>query len=148
MARDDSENLQPDFHAPQKPRPFTQARPRPVPVWIVFLILLVQGTAVLWYTVASALASEDPLLDAVGVAALVVLYALFGVVLVILGFRLFMGAAGARTPAMVLQLMIVVLSFSFLSGGALTVGVTFLVPAAAALLLLFVRPTQEWLERA
>ncbi len=76
------------------------------------------------------------------------LYALFGVVLVILGFRLFMGAAGARTPAMVLQLMIVVLSFSFLSGGALTVGVTFLVPAAAALLLLFVRPTQEWLERA
>lgn len=145
MARDDSENLQPDFHGPQKPRPFTQARPRPVPVWIVFLILFIQGVAVLWYTVASALASEDALLDAVGVAALVVLYALLGVVLVILGFRIFMGAAGARTPAMVLQFMVVVLSFSFFSAGAVVVGLTFLVPAGVVLVLLFVGSTQEWL---
>ena len=146
MARD-SENLQPDFHGPQKRRPFTQARPRPVPVWIVFLILFVQGMAVLWYTLASALTSDEALLDAVGVVALVVLYALLGAVLMILGFRIFMGAGGARTPAMVLEFMVVVISFSFLSEGAWAVGLTLLVPAATALLLLFVRPTQEWLDR-
>lgn len=146
MARD-SENLQPDFHGPQKRRPFTQARPRPVPVWIIFLVLFVQGVAVLWYTVGSALTSEGALLDTVGVVALVVLYALLGAVLMILGFRIFMGAGGARTPAMVLQFMVVVISFSFLSGGAVGVGLTLMLPAAATLVLLFVRSTQEWLDR-
>lgn len=97
-------------------------------------------------TLASVIGAQALVLDAAGTIALVVLYLLSGLVLVLLGFRIFLGAAGARTPSMVLQLLVVVLSFSFFAGGAFGVGMLFLVPAATALILLFVRPTQAWLE--
>lgn len=98
--------------------------------------------------IASAVAAPPQVLDTAGHIALVVLYVLFGLVLVLLGFRIFLGAQGARTPAMVLQLLIVVLSFSFFSGGASLIGLAFLLPAALALVLLFIRPTQVWLSEA
>ncbi|MDZ5076241.1 hypothetical protein [Nesterenkonia sp. HG001] len=137
---------QPDFNAPQGPRRFTQARPRPWPVWVIFLILLMQGLALGINTVASFVVSESAVLDTVGMIAMLVLYLLFGAILILLGFRIFMGAAGARTPAMVLQLLIVVLSFSFFAGGLWQVGLLFVVPAALAMLLAFVQPTRDWLD--
>ncbi|EXF25895.1 membrane protein [Nesterenkonia sp. AN1] len=143
MSSDDP--VQPDFNAPRPPRRFVQARPRPLAVWLIFLILFVQGLAVVFNVIASAVASPPQVLDAAGQIALVVLYVLFGLILVVLGFRIFLGAQGARTPAMVLQLLIVVLSFSFFSSGAVPIGLAFLVPAAVALVLLFIRPTQVWL---
>lgn len=146
MASDDS--VQPDFNAPRPPRRFVQARPRPLTVWVLFLILFVQGLAVAFSTVAGAVASPPEVLDTAGQIALVVLYVLFGLILVLLGFRIFLGAQGARSPAMVLQLLIVVLSFSFFSSGAGPIGLAFLVPAAVALVLLFIRPTQVWLSEA
>ncbi|MGJ9424769.1 hypothetical protein ACHABX_02860 [Nesterenkonia halotolerans] len=146
MAPGDS--VTPDFNAPRPPRRFTQARPRPVAVWVLFLILFIQGMALAFNAVASALTSQAQVLDAAGAIALVVLYVLFGLVLVLLGFRIFLGAQGARTPAMVVELLIVVLSFSFFSGGLPAVGVAFVLPAAVALVLLFIRPTQVWLSEA
>lgn len=141
-----SDSPAPDFNAPQGPRRFTQARPRPWTVWVIFLVLFMQGFALIINTVASAVLSEGAVMSAAGQIALLVLYLLFGAILILLGFRIFMGAAGARTPTLVLQLMIVVLSFSFFTGGLWPVGVLFLVPAAVALVLAFVRPTQQWLE--
>lgn len=141
----EKDSPQPDFNAPQGPRRFTQARPRPWPVWLIFLILLMQGLAVGFSSVAQFVASEPEQLDTVGYIAMLVLYLLLAAVLILLGFRLFMGAPGARTPAMVLQLMIVVLSFSFFASGVWQVGALFLVPAAVALVLAFVGPTQAWL---
>ncbi|MGJ9373970.1 hypothetical protein [Nesterenkonia sp. CF4.4] len=146
MASDDS--VQPDFNAPRPPRRFVQARPRPLGVWVLFLVHFVQGLAVVFSTIAGAVTSPPQVLDTAGQIALVVLYVLFGLVLVLLGFRIFLGAQGARTPAMVLQLLIVVLSFSFLSGGAVPLGLAFMLPAAVSLVLLFIRPTQVWLSEA
>ncbi|WP_022871876.1 hypothetical protein [Nesterenkonia alba] len=119
---------------------------RPFSVWLLYLIHFVQGAAVIFATVSEVLLSDAEVLDTAGQIALLVLYLLAGVVLILLGFRLFLGSAAARTPAMVLQLLMVVLSFSFFAGGVWVVGLTFLVPAAVALVLLFIRPTQQWLE--
>jgi hypothetical protein len=120
--------------------------PRPTSVWIVYLILFCQGAAIIGGTVITTLSSDAQVLDTAGTVALTVLYILSGAVLVLLGFRIFLGSATARTPAMVLQLLIVVLSFSFFAGGALTTGLVFVVPAGTALVLLFIKPTAEWLE--
>ncbi|RJN31828.1 hypothetical protein [Nesterenkonia natronophila] len=120
--------------------------PRPTSVWIVYVILFCQGAAIIGGTLITTLGSDAEVLDTAGTVALTVLYILSGAVLVLLGFRIFLGSATARTPAMVLQLLIVVLSFSFFAGGALATGLIFLLPAATALVLLFVRPTAEWLE--
>ncbi|WP_460688732.1 hypothetical protein [Nesterenkonia suensis] len=139
---------QPDFNAPQSPRRFTQARPRPWSVWVIFLVLLMQGLAVGFGSVAQFIASEPEQLDTIGYIAMLVLYLLLAGVLILLGFRLFMGAAGARTPAMVLQLLIVVLSFSFFAGGLWQVGALFVVPAALAMVLAFTAPTQQWLDES
>lgn len=124
----------------------TPAAARPLAIWIVYLILFLQGAAVILFTIGSVLTSEAAVLDTAGQIALVVLYLLAGVVLMILGFRIFLGAAGARTPTMVLQLLLVILSFSFFAGGTPLVGVIFLVPAAAVLVLLFTPASQSWLE--
>lgn len=147
MATGSGEDLTPDFNRPQQPRRFTQARPRPVAVWVLFLILFVQGVAVLWTTVGSVVAGEAEVLDAVGQIMLIGLYVAVGILLIVLGFRLFLGHPGARTPTVLAQFMIVVLSFSFFAGGAPLVGMLFLVPAATALLLAFIRPTQKWLDQ-
>lgn len=120
---------------------------RPPAVWSIWLILLLQGTAVILTTVSEMISQQAQLLDVAGQVAMLVLYVLAGAVLILLGFRLLAGSAGARTPTLVLQLLIVVLSFNFFAGGAPLVGVTFLVPAGTVLVLLFVGPTQQWLGR-
>lgn len=120
---------------------------RPLSVWSISLILLLQGGAVLLTTISQALASQAQVLDAAGQIALVVLYLLGAIVLILLGFRMWVGSSAARTPTLVIQLLIVVLSFSFFAGGDPLAGALFLVPAAAALVLLFVGSTQRWLSQ-
>lgn len=124
----------------------TPAPVRPLAIWIVYLILFLQGAAVILFILGSLLTSEATVLDTAGQVALVVLYLLAGVVLIILGFRIFLGASGARTPVMVLQLLLVILSISFFTGGTPLVGVIFLVPSATVLVLLFAPAAQNWLE--
>ncbi|GAB3842371.1 hypothetical protein [Nesterenkonia populi] len=121
---------------------------RPLPVLFIYLILFLQGGFIIVGAVAEVVLSEAAVLDAAGVVALLVLMVLTGVILILLGFQIFRGSAAARAPAMVLQLMIVILSASLMFSGGLGVGASglALVPAAAALILLFIRPTQEWLE--
>lgn len=118
---------------------------RPAAVWSIWLILLLQGTAVILTTVGEMAAGQAEELDVAGLLAMLVLYLLAGAVLILLGFRLLAGSAGARTPALVLQLLIVVLSFNFFAGGAPLVGAAFLLPAGTVLVLLFLAPTQQWL---
>lgn len=120
--------------------------PRPVPVWVIYVVMFLQGAAVIFGTLASVFTEDAQVLDTAGTVALSVLFLLSGVILVLLGFQIFQGSPAARTPAMVLQLLLVVLSFSFFSGGAVGTGLIFLLPAALALVLLFIKPTQEWLE--
>lgn len=131
------------------PESSSAARPaRPVAVWVIYAVLFLQGSVIILSTIAEMVLSEAEVLDTAGVIAMVVLFVLTGAVLILLAFRVLLGAAGARTPAMVLQLLMVVLSFSFFAGGAVLVGLAVLVPAAVALVLLFVRPTQQWLDAA
>lgn len=119
---------------------------RPGSIWAVYLIMFLQGAAVVMSTIISTVTERAEVLDAVGQIALVVLFILSGIVLILLGFQIFLGNAGARTPSMVLQLLLVVLSFSFFGGGNILMGLAFLMPAAIALVLLFIRPTQQWLD--
>ncbi|HIW99758.1 MAG TPA: hypothetical protein H9871_06410 [Candidatus Nesterenkonia stercoripullorum] len=143
-----NDDIQPDFNDPRvnsASRRFAEARPRPLAVWAVFLILFVQGMTVLISTVLGITGSEAEVLDTVGQILLVALYAVAGGVLILLGFRIFLGAVSARTPAAVLELMIVVLSFGFFAGGLVTVGLLYVVPAALALVLLFTGPMRQWL---
>lgn len=118
---------------------------RPVSVWIIYLVLFLQGSVIILGTVAEVVLSDAEVLDTAGVIAMLVLFVLTGAVLILLGFRILWGAAGARTPVMVLQLLMVVISFSFFAGSQPLVGLAVLVPAAAALVLLFIHPTQQWL---
>ena len=118
---------------------------RPASVWIIFAILLLQGAALMLTTISQVITEPAEVLDAAGQVALIVLYLLAAVVLILLAFRLLAGSTAARTPTLVLQLLIVVLSFSFFAGGAPLAGALFLVPAGTALVLLFVSPTQHWL---
>lgn len=120
--------------------------PRPVSVWIIYVVHFLQGTTVILVTLLSVIGEESEVLDAAGTIALAVLLVLSGLILVLLGFLIFQGSASVRTPSLVLQLLLVVLSFSFFAGGAWATGLVFMVPAAAALVLLFIRPTQAWLE--
>ncbi|WP_150460737.1 hypothetical protein [Nesterenkonia ebinurensis] len=120
--------------------------PRPAAVWVIYVVLFLQGSAVIFGTLASVFGQDAQVLDAAGTIALTVLFILSGVILVLLGFQIFHGTPAARTPAMVLQLLLVVLSFSFFAGGAVVTGLIFLLPAAVALILLFVKPTQQWLD--
>ncbi len=122
--------------------------PRPATVWTIYVILFCQGAVIILGTLVAAVSSDAQVLDTAGTIALTVLYILTGAVLVLLGFKIFSGAPSARTPAMVLQLLIVVLSFSFFAGGELLTGLIFLIPAAAALVLLFIKPTAQWLDTA
>ncbi|WP_146341203.1 MULTISPECIES: hypothetical protein [Nesterenkonia] len=114
----------------------------------VYLILFLQGGFIILGAVAEVVVSEAAVLDTAGVIALLVLMLLTGAILILLGFQVFRGSAAARTPAMVLELMIVILSASLLVGGGLNAGFAALglLPAAAALILLFIRPTQQWLD--
>lgn len=133
---------------PDSPSASSAQPARPTSIWVVYVILFLQGSAVILASIGEVvLTGFGEYLDAAGNIALLVLILLAGVVLIMLAFRLFMGSSAARTPAMVLQLLLVVLSFNFFAGGATTMGLAFLVPAAVALLLLFVRPTQQWLEQ-
>lgn len=118
---------------------------RPATVWSIWFILLLQGAAVILTTGGEMLTEQRWELDVAAQVAMVVLYLLAGAVLILLGFRLLAGSVGARTPTLVLQLLVVVLSFNFFAGGAPLTGAAFLVPAAAVLVLLFVAPTQQWL---
>lgn len=120
---------------------------RPPTVWSIWLILLLQGAAVILSTVVEMISGQAQQLDVAGQVAMLVLYLLAGAVLILLGFRLLAGSAAASTPTMVLQLLIVVLSFNFFAGGAPLVGAAFLVPAGTVLVMLFLRPTQRWLGR-
>lgn len=118
---------------------------RPATVWSIWLILLLQGAAVILSIIGEMISEQAQQLDVAGQVAMLVLYLLAGAVLILLGFRILAGSAGARTPTMVLQLLIVVLSFNFFAGGAPLVGAAFLVPAGAVLVMLFLGPTQQWL---
>lgn len=120
---------------------------RPPTVWSIWLILLLQGAAVILSTVVEMISGQAQQLDVAGQVAMLVLYLLAGAVLILLGFRLLAGSAAASTPTMVLQLLIVVLSFNFFAGGAPLVGAAFLVPAGTVLVMLFLGPTQRWLGR-
>lgn len=121
---------------------------RPITVWIIYLVLFLQGSAVILFTVGEVVASEAAVLGAVGQVVLLILYIFAGVVLILLAFQLFLGRSGARTPTLVLQLCIVVLSFSFFAASLPLIALALLLPAGTVMVLLFLRPTNAWLERA
>ncbi|MGM7668864.1 hypothetical protein [Microbacterium sp. A93] len=116
-----------------------RGRTRPPAVTALTGVLLLQSLAVLGAAVASAMAIGA---GALGVGAqifLAVLFVLAGVWIGAAGLGLWAGRAWTRAAVVVIEMFAVILSISFFTAGNVSVGLMFLLPAAAALLLMFTR---------
>lgn len=128
------------------PREASVRRAVPVLVVVASAILLLQAIGVLSVAVNFATqVGAAATLNLGGQVFLVVLIALAGVWLGIVGWGLWRGRAWSRSAAVVIQLFAVVLSFSFISAGGWALALSFLVPAAVCLLILFSTPVAQHL---
>ncbi|WMY77713.1 hypothetical protein [Citricoccus sp. I39-566] len=126
------------------PHPHT-GRSRPPAVMALTGVLLLQALAVLGTAVGSVLAIGT---GALGVGAqifLAVLFVLAGVWIGATGLGLWIGRPWTRAAVVVIELFAVILSINFFTGGSPATGLAFLLPAAAALLLMFTRQVAEHL---
>lgn len=108
-------------------------------------VLLLQSLAVLGAAAVSAAAIGAGALSVGAQIFLAVLFVLAGVWIGAAGLGLWAGRAWTRAAVVVIELFAVILSISFFTGGNVTVGLLFLLPAAAALLLMFTRQAAEHL---
>lgn len=108
-------------------------------------ILLLQSLAVLVAAAASALAIGAGALGVGAQVFLTVLFVLAGVWIGAAGLGLWAGRAWTRAAVVVIELFAVILSISFFTAGNVLFGLAFLLPAAAALLLMFTRQAAEHL---
>ncbi len=123
--------------------------PRPEPVTLLAAAALVTREALgllaaaVYFVVALGVADADDRVRAVTAAALTLLGAV-GLGLVARG--LYRRRRWARAPALVTNLLVLPVAFDLTRGGRWYVGVPLLVLAAAVLVLLFARPTDEALQ--
>lgn len=113
---------------------------RPPAVVAVTVLLLFQAFAVLVAAVRFGLQIGTGALNLSAQVFLVVLIAAAGIWIGAVGMGMWRGRPWVRAATVVIELFAVILSISFFSGGNAVLGVVFLVPAAAALLLVFSRP--------
>jgi hypothetical protein len=113
---------------------------RPPAVWVVSLVLLLQGIALLGFAAWSAYGMLAVAPSSLGAAAfLTLLLLILGGWALAVGHFLFRGYRWTRSAAVVIQLLAVVLAMPALTSGAALAGVAVVVPAGLALVLLFSR---------
>lgn len=121
---------------------------RPTGIVVIALVLLLEGAASLglfaWY--GFQLLTKTPL-SLGGVIFMMFMLLLIGVWLLAVGHFLFRGYRWTRSAALVFQMFAVIFSVSLFGSGAAVAGTVLLVPAAAALLLLFSEPVSRFLVR-
>ncbi len=111
-------------------------------------ILLLEALAFLGVGILflGSLAMGD-LVSVGGTVFLAVFLILLAVWLVVLARALWRGFRWPRSAALVIQLFLVILSVSFLSGGSVAIGLGMLVPGAVVLIALFTRPVLNYTSR-
>ncbi|MFC7402043.1 hypothetical protein [Citricoccus sp. GCM10030269] len=114
----------------------------------VTALLLLQSVAVLVAAVIFGLEIGTGALNLGAQVFLVVLVTAAGLWIGAAGLSLWAGRAWARAATVVIELFAVILSVSFFSGGNPVMGLGFLLPAAAALVLSFTQQVSEHLAGA
>jgi hypothetical protein len=128
---------------PGQPSPELQAggaRPaRPVAVLVVALIVAAEATALLaaaaWY--GYQLSAGSPVLSFWGAVFTLGLLLAFSAWLYSVAVFLYRGYRWTRAAALVAQLFVLTIGFPTLSGGLVVAGLAMLLPAVAAIVLLF-----------
>ncbi|WP_413543718.1 hypothetical protein [Citricoccus nitrophenolicus] len=118
---------------------------RPPAVMVLSGILILQALGVLGTAAASVLVIGAGALNVGAQIFLVVLYVLAAVWIGATGVGVWAGRPWTRAAVVVIELFAVILSISFFSAGNVSTGLVFLLPAAAALLLMFTRRAAEHL---
>lgn len=128
--------------------PAPQPAVRPPGVLLIGGVLMVQAAALVLLAARFMLTifGPDPL-SVGGSVFMAVLLVLLGAGLVTLARRLAGGFRWPRSPALVVQLFLVILSFPYFSAGNPLFGVLLLVPAAAVIVTLFSRPVVQFTVR-
>lgn len=123
---------------PQRPDGGAQG-PRPPAVIVVTLVVAVEATALLlaacWYGYQLAIGS--PVLSFWGAVFTLGLLLAFSAWLYAVGVYLHRGYRWTRAAALVAQLFVLTIGLPTLSGGLVLVGLAMLLPAVAAIVLLF-----------
>ncbi len=128
--------------------PAPQPPARPPGVLLISGVLAVQAAALVLLAGRFVLTifGPDPL-SVGGSVFMAVLLVLLAAGLVTLARRLAVGFRWPRSPALVVQLFLVILSFPYFSAGNPLFGVLLLVPAAAVIVILFSRPVVQFTVR-
>lgn len=123
---------------PQRPDGGAQG-PRPPAVIVVTLVVAVEATALLlaasWYGYQLAIGS--PVLSFWGAVFTLGLLLAFSAWLYAVGVYLYRGYRWTRAAALVAQLFVLTIGVPTLSGGLVLAGLAMLLPAVAAIVLLF-----------
>jgi len=131
----------PDPAGPEGRAAATGEGPPPRPVRIAAGIVGAEGVLALVVAGVFAVASEGGLGARIGEASY---FVLIGAALVFCAVALLRGRAGARTPSIVAQLLLVPVIYSQLSSGQLAIGIVALLVVVGAFLLLVSEPARRW----
>ncbi|GAA1875802.1 hypothetical protein GCM10009836_66360 [Pseudonocardia ailaonensis] len=132
--------MTPDARPEDLPAPQGEGPP-PRPVQVAAGIVGAEGLLSLVVAGVFAVASEGGVGARIGEASY---FVIIGAALVFCAAALFRGRSGARTPAIVAQLLLVPVVYSTLSSGQLLIGIAALVVVVGTFLLLVSEPARRW----
>lgn len=128
--------------------PALQQPPQPRAVLVIAGVLVVESVALVVLAVASILTIFTATPLSVGASVfMAVLLVMVGGGLAVLAARLTAGFRWPRSPALVVQLFLVILAFPYFSTGSPLVGFLLMVPAAVVIVLLFSRRVLDFTVR-
>ncbi|WP_422933683.1 hypothetical protein [Sinomonas sp. P47F7] len=129
---------------------FSTAKPKPVQLKVLVGIVLLEALALVGIAIfyALALAAGQATVSPAGAVFTMILLALVGAGLGAAGVFLWRGYRWTRSIVLVIQLFAATIGFPTVTGGYVVYGLLILVPAAAAVVLLFSRPVFEVTQRS
>ncbi|MHA7241056.1 hypothetical protein [Arthrobacter sp. TMS1-12-1] len=121
---------------------------RPPGVLLIAAVLILEALALVALSVGSILSifAADPI-SVGGSVFMTVLLLLVAAALVAMARRLGAGFRWPRSPALVVQLFLVILAFPFFTAGNPLIGLLFVLPAAAVIVTLFSKPVVDFTSR-
>lgn len=126
--------------------PHQPARPPAILLIAAILVLEALAVAVVAIGFVVSIFGADPL-SIGGSVFMAVLLVLVSAGLVALAQRLTAGFRWPRSPSLVVQLFLVILAFPYFSVGNPLIGLLFIVPAAAVVVMLFSKPVVDFTVR-
>ncbi|BBE23331.1 hypothetical protein MN0502_22140 [Arthrobacter sp. MN05-02] len=128
------------------PAPHPSYRPRGVVLIAAILVLEAIALLVLAAGSLGTVFAADPV-SVGGSVFMAVLLLLVAAGLAVMARKLVAGFRWPRSPALVVQLFLVILAFPYFSSGNPLIGLALMVPAAAVIVTLFSKPVVEFTAR-